>query len=74
MIPTEERGSNAVVRGALTTATTVAGQVSGGVAGDLAGNVAREGAADARPDFQPRQPFVLTVPKATRFTILVTGK
>lgn len=73
-IPKEERGTNVVARGALRTAGTVAGVLGGSVAGELAGNVANEGAAEVRPDFNNRVPFVLTVPKGTRFRVMVTGK
>jgi serine/threonine protein kinase len=73
-IPKEERGTNVVARGALRTAGTVAGALGGNIAGELAGNVANEGANEVRPDFRTQQPFVLTVPKGTRFRVMVTGK
>lgn len=74
IIPKEERGGNAVARGALTTAGRTAARIGGGVAGELVGDVAREGIGEARPDFQERAPFVLTVPKGLQFTVVVTGK
>lgn len=73
VIPKEERGTNVMARGALTTAGSVAARMGGGVAGELAGDVAREGVTEARPDFGERQPFVLTVPEGVRFTVIVTG-
>lgn len=73
-VPKEERGTNVVARGALNTAGDVATRLGGGVTGALAGNVAREGVTEVRPDYREREPFVLTVPKGTHFTIIVLGK
>lgn len=74
VIPSEERGTNVVARGALTTAGGVAARLGGGVAGELANDVAREGVTEVRPDFRERDPFVLTVAKGVRFNVIVVGK